>query len=215
MKLLKKTALVVAMGGALAAMNTTALAAGDADAGKTKAAACGACHGADGNSAVASFPKLAGQGEKYLIKQMEDIKSGARPVPTMTGQLDAFGEQDIADIAAYYASQKSSLGAAKPELVELGQKIYRGGNADSGVSACAACHGAEGNGVAAAGFPALSGQHAAYTEAQLKAFRAAGRNDESGARRENDGEARIMRDVAARMSDAEIKAVSSYISGLN
>ena len=188
--------------------------AGDAEAGKAKAASCGACHGADGNSAVPSFPKLAGQGAPYLIKQMKDIKSGARPVPTMAGLLDSSSESDIADIAAYYASQTITSGVANPDLVDAGQSVYRGGNTATGVAACSACHGASGKGMPAAGFPRLAGQHAAYIEAQLKAYRAAGRNDEKGARRDNDGDIRIMRDIAARMSDSEIKAVSSYVQGL-
>lgn len=180
-------------------------AAGDATAGKGKTAVCGACHGADGNSPVAMFPKLAGQNESYLVKQMSDIKSGARPVVEMTGLLDALSDQDIADIAAYFAKQNGTVGHAAKDLVEQGQKIYRGGIADKGVAACTACHTPTGEGMAQAGFPAIGGQHAAYTEKQLKAFRVGDRsNDPQG----------MMRDIAAKLSDAEIKAVSSYIQGL-
>ena len=182
-------------------------AAGNADAGKEKSASCAGCHGADGNSAVGNFPKLAGQGSKYLIKQINDIKSGARPVVEMTGILDGLSEQDITDIAAYYASQTSSIGQAKKELVEAGEKLYKAGNPATNVAACTACHGPAGAGMELAGFPSLSGQHADYTAKQLKMFR----NGE----RANDGDARIMRSIAARLSDREIEALSSYISGLH
>src|SRR5690606_32359217 len=185
---------------------------GDAAAGKTKAAACGACHGADGNSPAPTFPKLAGQGERYLVKQIHDIKSGARPVPAMAGQTDNLSEQDIADIAAYYAGQKGSVNQAKKDLVARGEAIYRGGVREKGVPACAACHSPTGAGNAPAGFPKLGGQHAEYVTTQLKAYRAAADGDAAG--RANDGDTKPMRGVAARMSDAEIAAVASYISGL-
>lgn len=180
-------------------------AAGDATAGKGKTAVCGACHGADGNSPAAMFPKLAGQNEAYLVKQMNDIKSGARPVVEMTGLLDAMSDQDIADIAAYFAKQAGTVGHAAKDLVEQGQKIYRGGIAKKGVAACTACHTPTGEGMAQAGFPAIGGQHAAYTEKQLKMFRNGERN--------NDPQG-MMQDIAGKLSDAEIKAVSSYIQGL-
>lgn len=209
-KAFKTLSLVAMMMGAATAVQ----AAGDAEAGKGKAAVCAGCHGADGNSMIANFPKIAGQSARYTIKQLADIKSGARPVPEMAGIVSTMSDQDFADLAAFYEKLTPKVGKANPDLVELGQKIYRAGNADSGVAACAACHGATGQGMPAAGYPALSGQHAAYTEKQLKAFRAAGREDEAGARRENDGESKMMRGTAARLSDAEIKAVSSYINGL-
>jgi cytochrome c553 len=180
-------------------------AAGDATAGKGKTAVCGACHGADGNSPAAMFPKLAGQNEAYLVKQLNDIKSGTRSVVEMTGLLDAMTDQDLADIAAYYAKQAGTVGHAAKDLVEQGQKIYRGGIANKGVAACTACHTPTGEGMAQAGFPAIGGQHAAYTEKQLKMFRNGERN--------NDPQG-MMRDIAAKLSDAEIKAVSSYIQGL-
>ncbi len=193
------------MAASLFAANT--LAAGNADAGKSKTVACGACHGADGNSLAPAFPKLAGQHPDYLLKQLKDIKSGARSVPAMTGQLDALNDQDFEDIAAYYASQKATLGTAKEELVELGERVYRAGIRDKGVAACTACHSPIGAGNAAAGFSSLSGQHAYYIAASLRAFR----NEE----RTNDGDTRIMRDVANRLSDKEIDAVASYASGLH
>ncbi|MEX1667984.1 cytochrome c [Zhongshania guokunii] len=185
---------------------------GNPRAGKMKATACAACHGADGNSAAPSFPKLAGQGERYLVKQISDIKSGARAVPMMAGQLDNFSEQDIANVAAFYASKTASTGQADPALVEKGAAIYRGGIADRNIPACAACHSPTGSGMAAAGFPALSGQHADYTAAQLKAFRAAADGREG---RSNDGDAMVMRTIAFKLSDSEIEAVSSFIQGLH
>ncbi|MEZ5506901.1 MAG: c-type cytochrome [Gammaproteobacteria bacterium] len=198
------------MGGAV----NLAFAGGDAAAGQAKSAVCGACHGADGNSMVPNFPKLAGQGEAYLLKQLQDIKSGAREVPEMMAITPGLSDQDMADLAAFYASQKPTGGAADPALVELGQQVYRGGNATTGVPACASCHGATGRGMPEAGFPALAGQHAAYIETQLKAFRAAGREDAEGKRRTNDGDTKMMRATAARLSDKEIKALASYINGL-
>ncbi|NCF18338.1 MAG: c-type cytochrome [Haliea sp.] len=186
-------------------------AAGDASAGKDKVAVCAACHGADGNSAAPTFPKLAGQGEKYLLKQLQDIRDGARPVPTMVGQLDGKSDQDLADMAAFYASQARSGGQTDPTLLALGEKVYRSGVAERNVAACVACHSPTGAGNAPAGFPALAGQHAEYTSAQLRAYRK-GQEDESG--RTNDGDTRIMRTTAFGLSDGEIEAVSSYVAGL-
>lgn len=181
-------------------------AAGDAAAGQGKIALCAGCHGADGNSMVASFPKLAGQGERYLVKQMNDIRSGARVIPEMTAMLDNMSEQDIADIAAYFAGQTSTVGAAKAELVVAGEMMYLAGNAAKSIPACAACHSPTGAGNAQAGFPSLGGQHAAYTSKQLKNFRTEMRTND---------DAKIMRQVAALMSDKEIEAVASYIQGLS
>ena len=179
---------------------------GDPQRGKDLTAACAACHGADGNSPAGSFPNIAGQGEKYLLKQMHDILSGARVAPLMTGQLDGKSGQDLQDIAAYYASQTSNGGAADPDLVALGEKIYRAGIARKGIAACTGCHSPTGKGNPAAAFPALSGQWPEYTEAQLHAFR-------SGARA-NDGEGKMMRTSAMDLSDEEIKAVATYVRGL-
>ena len=138
---------------------------------------------------------------------MNDIKSGARSVPAMAGQLDAKTDQDIEDIAAYFSSQFVSVGAADKDLVKLGEKVYRAGTKESGVSACTACHSPTGKGNAMAGFPSLSGQHADYIAAQLRAFREGERT--------NDGDAKMMRSVAFRLTNKEIDAVSSYISGLH
>ena len=198
---------------------------GDATAGKSKAATCVACHGEGGNSVVSTFPKLAGQNERYLLKQMKDVQCGAlskaeqksqrcngRSILTMTGQLDRFDDADLADIAAYYAAQPVSGSQANADLAAKGEEIYRAGIRVKGVAACTACHSPTGSGNGPAGYPLLGGQHADYVAAQLKAFRAAADGLEG---RSNDGETKIMRDNAYRMSDCEIAAVASYISGLH
>jgi cytochrome c553 len=185
----------------------TVLAAGNAETGKSKAMMCAGCHGADGNSLAPNFPKLAGQGEKYLLKQMHDIKAGRRNVVEMTGILTAVSDQDMEDIAAYFASQKVTIGAAKPNLVKEGRRLYRAGNKEDKVAACTACHGPTGAGVELAGFPQLKGQHAVYIATQLKNFR--------NGKRKNDGESAMMRTVAAKLTDKEIEAVASYIEGLH
>jgi cytochrome c553 len=185
--------------------------AADAAAGKSNAVVCSACHGADGNSAVPSFPKLAGQGEAYLVKQLKDIRDGSRPIPTMAGQLDGKSDEELADLAAYFASQPKSGGKTNPEFLALGAKIFRGGVAERNVAACSACHSPTGKGNAPAGFPSLAGQHAEYTATQLKMYRK-GYEDSSG--RTNDGDGKIMRTIAFGLSDKEIEAVSSYIAGL-
>lgn len=211
--------IIVLIAGVIAMMNSYAGNApaaaqhGDADAGKKLVQACAACHGADGNSLAPNFPKLAGQNERYLLKQLKDIKSGDRSVPTMTGQLDRLSDTDLKNIAAFYASQKGSVGYANPDLVAKGESIYRSGIAKKGVAACTACHAPNGEGNAPAGFPSLGGQHAAYIAAQLKAFRIGAEEPEKG--RINDGETRIMRDVAVSMSDLDIESVASYIQGLH
>ena len=185
--------------------------AGDAAAGKNEAATCVACHGEDGNG-PAPFPKLAGQGERYLYKQLQDIRDGVRVVPTMIGQVDDKTDQELADIAAYFSSQETSGGQTDPALLELGAKIYRSGVAGRNVAACIACHSPSGQGNAPGGFPSLAGQHAQYVADQLRAYRKE-YDDPSG--RVNDGDAKIMRSVAFALSDREIEAVSSYVSGLH
>ena len=184
-------------------------AAGDATAGQAKAAVCGACHGPDGNSPAPNFPKLAGQGERYLSKQMHDIKDGKRTVLEMTGLLTNLNDQDLADLAAYFASQKGSVGAADPKLVARGEQLFRGGNLEKGLPACTGCHSPNGAGNAAASFPRLSGQHATYIAKQLTDFR----KEEAG--RANDGDAMTMRTIARKLSDEDIAALSSYIQGLH
>ena len=179
---------------------------GDIDAGKAKSASCVECHGDGGNSTEPLFPKIAGQGEGYLFKQLMDFASGAREGVFMAGIVSDLSEQDMADLSAYYASTTHTPGSVSDELLALGQKIYRGGNKETGVPACMACHGPSGAGVPAAKWPALSGQHATYTELQLEDFA----ND----MRRNDANS-MMRDIAAKMSENERQAVSAYISGLH
>jgi cytochrome c553 len=146
-------------------------ATGNAEAGQAKAATCVACHGVDGNSAVPTFPKLAGLGHKYLLKQMLDIRDGRRPVALMAGQVDNMSDDDLADIAAFYNAQTRTGGSADPDMVEVGRKIYLAGIADRQVPACSGCHSPTGNGNGPAGYPALGGQHAEYIASQLKMFR--------------------------------------------
>jgi len=180
--------------------------AGDAEAGKAKSATCAACHGADGNSMAPTFPKIAGQGERYLIKQITDIRDGNRQAPAMMPFVTGLSDEDIADLSAYFAEQVPTAGGAKEELAELGERIYRAGIEEKNVPACLACHGPAGKGVEAAGFPRLAGQHDVYTSMQLTAF--------SNGERTNDGDSKMMRDIAYRLHAKEIEAVSSYIQGL-
>jgi cytochrome c553 len=190
------------------ALASGSAAAGDAAAGKTKAAPCAACHGLDGNSpANPLWPKLAGQHPDYMQKQIMDFKSGNRMDPLMAAQANLLAtDQDVADVAAFFASQTQTGGTAKEDKVALGQRIYRGGNAASGVAACQACHGPAGMGTPGAKFPRISGQHADYLAKALNDFRAGKRaNDPNG----------MMRDVAGRMSDEEIAAVAQYVQGLS
>jgi len=182
------------------------MAAGDASAGKSKAAVCAACHGMDGNSPSDMFPKLAGQGEAYLVKQLNEFKSGARNNAVMAPMVAALTEQDMADLAAYYAGQNTAPAATSEDLVAAGQAVYRAGNKKTGLPACMACHGPTGAGVPSAKWPALSGQHAAYIEAQLNAFAAGSRDNDPN---------KMMRDIAAKMTAAEMKAVASYVAGLH
>jgi len=197
------------------ALAPLALAAGDGKAGESKAAMCVACHGTDGNSPAPTFPKLAGLGEKYLLKQLQDIKSGQRQVAEMTGMLDGMSDQDLQDIAAFYDSQERQLAGAKEAKLELGEKIYRGGNIHTGVPACIGCHSPAGEGNSPAGYPALGGQYSTYIAKQLRAFRTAAHDPEDASGRANDGDVAVMRGVAARMTDQEIDAVANFIAGLH
>ena len=204
-KLLVSLLLTLGVTGIAQAAGTAVV--GDAAAGQAKTAVCGACHGPDGNSMAPNFPKLAGQGDRYLLKQLHEIKDGKRQVLEMTGLLANLNDQDLADIAAFYSSQKSSVGAADPALVAQGEALFRGGNLEKGMPACTGCHSPDGQGNAAAGFPHLGGQHASYIEKQLTDFREGDRT--------NDGDSMIMRGIAAKMSNKDIKALASYIQGLH
>ena len=204
-KVLVSLLLTLGVSGIAQAASTAVV--GDAAAGQAKTAVCGACHGPDGNSMAPNFPKLAGQGDRYLLKQLHEIKDGKRQVLEMTGLLANLNDQDLADIAAYYSSQKGSVGAADPALVAQGEALFRGGNLEKGMPACIGCHSPDGQGLAAAGFPHLGGQHASYIEKQLTDFREGDRT--------NDGDSMIMRGIAAKMSNKDIKALASYIQGLH
>ena len=200
-------------------VHAAAMPKGDATAGQALAAPCAACHGADGNSAAPNFPKLAGQNAKYIYKQLVDMKSNRRPNPMMTALIANLTEQDFANLAAYYAQQKSGVNLADPKLVAKGERLFRGGNPQTGVAPCAGCHGPAGKGNALAAFPKLGGQHVDYVKKQLIDFRAAGRDDNTEQKRTNDaakaGEQGIMQMVAAKLSDKDIDALASYISGLH
>jgi len=164
---------------------------------------CAACHGADGNSAITLNPKLAAQHPEYLEKQLTEFKSGKRANAVMSGMAAGLSEQEIKDLAAYFAAKKLNPGqAAKNGAGSLGEKIYRGGVMATGVPACASCHSPNGAGLPKQ-FPRLGGQHADYTLAQMKAFRTAERAN-----------APMMMAIAAKMTDAEMTAVADYIQGL-
>jgi cytochrome c553 len=178
---------------------------GDIERGQAKANACAACHGADGNSQNPQWPKLAGLDQRYIFTQLQAYQSGERKDPMMTPQAQPLSEQDMRDLSAFYANQAMAPGAADEALAEQGERIYRGGIADKGVAACMACHGPAGNGIPSAGYPRIGGQHAEYVATQLQRYRAGERTTDPN---------RMMRDLAQRMSDEEIRAVASYVSGL-
>jgi len=180
---------------------------GNAEAGKVKSASCVACHSVDGNSVNPEWPKLAGQHEDYMTKQLLYFHSGERQNDTMKGMVQGLSEQDARDLAAYFSSQKVKYGAADPALVELGEKIYRSGNRESGVASCMGCHGPSGAGNPGANYPALRGQHAKYVEIQLHGF--------AEGKRVNENSVVMMQIMASRMTNREIRAVASYIQGLH
>lgn len=212
MKLLASTL----MAAVLAATSLTAFAAGETPAAPSQAAkpdlvkgeasytaVCAACHGADGNSAIAANPKLSQQHPEYLIKQLQEFKSGKRNDPVMKGFATMLSDADMKNIAYWVTSKPAKAGFAKEkDLVAMGERIYRGGIADRQIAACAGCHSPTGAGIPAQ-YPRLSGQHADYTAAQLVAFR--------DGKRSNSVQ---MHQVAAKLNDREIKAVSDYIAGL-
>ena len=180
--------------------------AGDPAKGKTLSQTCAACHSVDGNSINPIWPKLAGQHTQYLVKQIQDFKDGKRVNAQMAPMVASLSEQDITDLAAYFSSQKVKPGSAKPELIEAGQKLYRAGDTQAGIPACMACHGPAGAGNPVALYPAIAGQHAAYTAIQLKAFKSEERSNDAN---------KVMRTISASMTNAQIEAVSEYIQGLH
>ena len=198
----------------LASMTLVALSAqaeslvdGSAEAGKAKAITCTACHGPAGNSVNPLWPNIAGQGAPYLLAQLQAFKAGTRSEPLMTSQAMLLSDQDMADLAAYFASFPSAAQAvANPALVAKAEALYRGGDVSDQISACIACHGPTGRGNPAANYPAIAGQHSAYAAKQLRDYA-------SGARK-SDGKTRMMRDVAAKLSEDDIVALASYVQGL-
>ncbi|MCL1142736.1 c-type cytochrome [Shewanella gaetbuli] len=205
---MKKLALALSV---VATMSSPVMAEGNAEAGKTKAIVCSACHGVDGNSMIDMYPKLAGQHPSYLEKQLKEFRSAmqtggkeGRMDPIMGGMAVALSDEDIADLAAFYASQKLVV-ADVADVPEAGEALYKGGDMARGITSCIACHGPDAKGMEAAGFPSLAGQHANYIKIQLNKFRDTNRhNDLNG----------MMQDVSKKLSDADIEALSKYISSI-
>ncbi len=205
---------VLALGGLLAAGLAQAIEpatedkAGDAKAGEAKSAVCAACHGMDGNAGTSQYPKLAGQHENYIARQLELFKTNKRQNPIMLGFATPLSQQDMHDIGAFFATKHTLPGVADEKLTAAGSQLYRGGNKTTAVPACMACHGPDGRGNPAAGYPQLAGQYADYVTAKLKEFRDAPAWGE-------DEHSKIMPVIAKRLSDADIAALSSYVEGLH
>jgi cytochrome c553 len=203
------SATTAAAAAAPAAANATAeVKPGDATAGQGKAAVCGACHGMDGNSSDPQYPKLAGQHESYIARQLTNFKSGKRQNPIMLGMATPLSEQDMHDIGAYFATKSSRPGVADEALVQLGQTLYREGDPTRDIPACMACHLADGRGNPGAGYPQLAGQHEQYIEATLKSWH-------DGTTWGDDAHAQIMPAIAKRLEAKDITALASYIEGLH
>ncbi len=180
---------------------------GSAEAGKARALTCTACHGAEGNSASPLWPNIAGQNAPYILAQLKAFKDGSRSDPLMSSQAMILSDDDMANLAVYFESLPAAAQSVADEtLLDRGEALYRGGNKEDKTSACLACHGPTGRGNPAAKYPALRGQHAAYTAKQL--------NDYAGSTRTSDGRTRIMRDIAASLDKDDIAALSSYVQGL-
>ena len=187
------------------AWTSNAAAAGDPERGRAKSVTCAACHGQDGNSINPEWPSLAGQNEKYLLRSLKSFKQGTRQNVLMNSQAVGLDDQAMEDLAAFYASQTPGRQTTDPALVGQGERLYRGGNIERGVSACIACHGPLGHGNPGAGYPSVAGQHATYTKSQLLAYRANARATDPN---------QIMRNIAQLMTEDEIAAVASYMQGL-
>ena len=193
--------------------NATSLVDGDAAAGKSKAVTCGACHGAEGNSAAALWPNIAGQNANYMVAQLkafqpgEDDAPALRSDPLMTSMAMPLSDEDIRDLAVYFEGLPAAANSVADEkTVARAEALYRGGDSKTNAPACLACHGPAGRGNPAATYPALNGQHAEYTAKQLRDYA-------SGARK-SDGKTHMMRDISGRLSDDDIKAIASYVQGL-
>ncbi|MEM7407489.1 MAG: c-type cytochrome [Pseudomonadota bacterium] len=180
-------------------------AAGDAASGKAKAGTCAGCHGLEGHSGQPIWPHLAGQSESYLAQQLRHFKSKARDSAQMYPMVMNLSNSDMDDLAAWFASLSPATGLADPSVVAEGERLYRAGDPNSGVPACMSCHGPAGKGMNSAAFPAVSGQHAQYSLTQLKAFASGQRaTDPAG----------MMRQISARLSESQMRAVSEYMAGL-
>jgi len=180
---------------------------GNASAGKAKSSTCAACHNTDGNSSNAEWPNLAGQHPEYTFEQLKLIQSGDRSAPLMVGQLDKMSETDLKNLAVYFAEQTPKLGAKlDKDLAELGESLYRGGNPEKGIPACAACHGASAKGVPMSDYPNIAGQQPKYLVKSL--------NDYASGKRTGTANQKVMKEIASLMNEEEIKAVSAYIRAL-
>ena len=179
--------------------------AADIEAGKAKSAVCAACHGADGNSTNAAWPSLAGQHATYIYKQLQDFKQGRRNDATMVGMVALLNDEDMKNVAAYFESQQPKAVTFDPDMIEMGENIYRGGITKTSVAACMSCHSPSGKGNGPAGWPSLKGQHPEYLVLQMQNFKQGLRANDSG---------EMMRNVVTRMSDQEMKSVAAYIAGI-
>lgn len=205
--------LLLGLFGQAMASDGTAEYHGNAEAGKAKSATCAACHGPDGNSLTDAYPKIAGQHASYIYKQLKDFKQGAatggkegRNNAIMAGMVAALSDEDMKDLAAYFSSQKMKSGTTTEAAATAGAALFRGGDLQRGIAACQACHGPRGVGHSLAKFPQISFQYPAYIKAQLEAFRSGQRaNDPNG----------MMRDIAAKLTDNDIKLLSEYVAGLH
>jgi len=186
-------------------LSAPAFAEGSVEAGQAKSATCVACHGVDGNSVNPEWPSIAGQHSQYIVKQLKAFKSGARQNPLMSPMAAGLSDADMDDLAAYFSTQTANGLEADASKVSLGQRLYRGGDAEKGVAACGSCHGPTGQGNPTALYPSIRGQHATYVEAQLKAYR-------SGTRQTDQNQ--MMRGVVHSMSDEQIAAIAAYVQGL-
>ena len=209
MKYLLASALLVVLSATSPAQGQTGGQHGSrADAAKARPIAesvCAACHGLDGNSAIPVNPSLAGQHPGYLYKQLVDFKAGRRKNAAMSAMVANLSDDDLRNLAAYFAAQKPMAGTAKDRaLVAAGQRLYRGGNSETGVPACSGCHSPDGAGIPAQ-YPRLAGQHGDYTVAQLQSFRSGDRDNDPNA---------MMRTIASRLNDKDMAAVAQYITGL-
>jgi len=192
---------------ASAQIQAESLVDGSIEAGKARALTCTACHGPEGNSPSPLWPNIAGQNASYLMAQLKAFKDGSRSDPLMTSQAMLLTDEDMANLAVYFESLPAAVQSVADEsLIERGEALYRGGNAEDKISACLACHGPSGRGNPAAKYPALQGQHAAYTAKQLRAY--------ANGERTSDGKTRMMRDIASNLDKEDIAALSSYVQGL-